>query len=222
MYVTLPEFNNYITKISLLALSGEAYGLIQRTAGFADEVLFNPRRDGRKAVGHSLAVGQESMVFGLSFLAQCVAIGHDFEEDGKLRGPDGSIICISRDYIAEFFGPKYGPQIAFGIHALSIPLEEKRHRELYYPRFLEAAKQWWELLPIRVLDRKVNHLDPYNGDVAKEIIKCEETLGTFREKMEEGTRFIPEDYQIRFAYNLHQTLNLAEQRLDFLKHLKKV
>ncbi len=216
MYVSLVDFNTYITKISLRGFSDELSGLVQRTANFADEVLVSPRRDGRKAVGHSLSVGQESMTFGLSPLAECVAIGHDFIEDGKLRMPDGELIPIGRDYLEEYFGPEYGPRIAFGIDAETVYPWEEEDRTIYYARFLGAVAQWWELLPIRLLDRKINHMDPYNGNPVKELAKCEETLGTFRKAMEEGSEFLPDEVQVRFAYHLHQTVYMAEMRVPEL------
>lgn len=218
------NLNEYFTNLPLIGYPMEKRGLIMSSIAFAQTVLEEVyRRDMRAAIGHSLAVAKGVADDGLSAESQAIAICHDVKEDGKIRkigellADEDPFRSVADADIHSYFGPEYGDEMVYGIDALTI--HRGNSRKDYYDWFAkELVPRKPEILIIRLRDRENFHRYPFNGEKAKEIAKCEDTLGDFRQMTEDSILILPEYLKAK-AEKIHQAIQaLAKNQLDGLNH----
>lgn len=221
VYINL---NEYFSTLSLRGYPMEKRGLIMSGVAFAQNVLEESyRRDMRQAIGHSLAVAKSVADDGLSPESQTIALCHDVKEDGKIRKlsdllPDEEPFRPVADAdILDHFGPEYGDEMVYGIDSLTI--HPGNSRKDYYNWFSkDVVLKKPEILIIRLRDRENFHRYPFNGEKAKEIAKCEDSLGDFCKMTEDSILMLPE-YLKPKAEKIHQAIQqLATNQLDCLLH----
>lgn len=221
IYVNLNEF---FTNLSMIGYPMEKRGLIMSSIALAQTVLEEVyRRDMRQAIGHSLAVAKGVADDGLSAESQAIAICHDVKEDGKIRKlgelsqDEDPFRPVADADIFSYFGAEYGAKMVYGIDALTI--HRGNSRKDYYNWFAtDVVRKDPEILIIRLRDRENFHRYPFNGEKAKEIAKCEDTLGDFRKMTEDSILLLP-DYLRPKAEKIHRAIQLlAKNQLDGLNH----
>jgi hypothetical protein len=218
------DLNQYFSTLSLKGYPMEKRGLIMSGVAFAQNVLEEIyRRDMLKAIGHSLAVAKGVADDGLSPESQTIAVCHDVKEDGKIRKveillPDEELFRpVTNEDILGHFGPEYGDEMVYGIDSLTI--HRGNSRKDYYNWFAkDVIPKKPEMLIIRLRDRENFHRYPFNGEKAKEIAKCEDSLGDFCQMTEDSILLLP-DYLKSKAEDIHHAIQiLAKRQLDGLLH----